>query len=227
MHVLAADIGGTFTDVVLATSDGALTVAKLLSTPGDPVDAVVAGAADVLARTNADPKRIDRVVHGTTLATNLVLERRGAPVAFIGTEGFRWMLWLGRQARVEEERYDLFFDPAPPPVPLDRTFEVRERTGAAGEVVVPLDEAQAQRVADAIAALGVTSVAICLLHSYANPAHEQRLAEICRRALPPGTVVACSSEVLPELREYERATTTIVSATVGPVMSAYLGQLGE
>ncbi|HZQ59152.1 MAG TPA: hydantoinase/oxoprolinase family protein [Acidimicrobiales bacterium] len=228
MDVLAADIGGTFTDVVLATDDGDIVVSKLLSTPADPTDAVIAGVTDVLARApSVQPTRIDRVVHGTTLATNLVLERRGAPIAFIGTEGFRWMLWLGRQARVEEERYDLFFDPAPPPVPLDRTFEVRERVGPAGEVIIPLDEEGARTVAAEVRRLGVAGVAICLLHAYANPVHEQRLAEICRNALSTGTVVACSSEVLPEVREYERATTTVVSASVGPVMSAYLDRLGS
>jgi N-methylhydantoinase A len=225
VHVLAADIGGTFTDVVLATGNGGLFVSKLLSTPADPTEAVVAGVADVLGRSGADPARIDRVVHGTTLATNLVLEQRGAPVAFIGTEGFRWMLSLGRQARVEEERYDLSFEPAPPPVPLERTFEVRERMGAAGEVVVPLDEDGARAIAAQAAHLGVAGVAICLLHAYANPGHERRLAELCREALPAGTVIACSSDVLPEVREYERATTTIVSASVGPVMSEYLDRL--
>jgi N-methylhydantoinase A len=227
VHVLAADIGGTFTDIVLAGADGTLTVAKVLSTPADPTDAVVAGVTDVLARAGAEATDIDRVVHGTTLATNLVLERKGAPVAFITTAGFRWMLWLGRQARVEEERYDLFFDPAPPPVPLDRTFEVRERVAPGGDVVVPLDERHAGDVAAQVAALGVAGVAICLLHAYANPAHEQRLASICRAALPDDVVIACSSEVLPEVREYERATTTIVSASVGPVMARYLGRLTQ
>jgi N-methylhydantoinase A len=227
VHVLAADIGGTFTDIVLATVDGEVAVAKVLSTPADPADAVIAGVEDVLARTGAAAPDIGRVVHGTTLATNLVLERRGAPVACIVTEGFRWTLPLGRQARVEAERYDLFFDPAPPPVPHDHTFEVRERLGPAGEVVVPLDEDQARAVAAAVARLGVASVAICLLHSYANPAHEHRVAAICREAMPAGTVIACSYDILPELREYERATTTIVSASVGPVMAGYLGRLTQ
>ena len=225
MHVLAADIGGTFTDIVLATDDGEVAVAKVLSTPADPTDAVIAGVADVLGRTGAAAPDIGRVVHATTLATNLVLERRGAPVACIVTEGFRWMLPLGRQARVEAERYDLCFDPAPSPVPLDHIFEVRERLGPAGEVVEPLDEDQARAVAAAVARLGVASVAICLLHAYANPAHEHRVAAICREELPEGTVVVCSFDILPELREYERATTTIVSASVGPVMAGYLGRL--
>jgi len=223
--VLAADIGGTFTDVILASEPGDLAVAKRLTTHADPTDAVIGAVRELLDRTGAAPQAIGRVVHGTTLATNVILEGRGVPVAFIGTAGFRWMLALGRQARVEAERFDLFFDPAAPPVPLSHTFEVPERIGAGGEVVVPLDEAAVRQVAFGIARLGVAGVAICLLHSFANPDHERRVARICRQVLGPAPIIAISSEVLPEIREYERATTTLMSVYVGPVMSAYLERL--
>jgi N-methylhydantoinase A len=222
--VLAADIGGTFTDVILASRSGDVAVAKRLTT-SDPTDAVIDGVRELLDRTGAAPTAIGRVVHGTTLATNVILEGRGVPVAFVGTAGFRWMLTLGRQARVEEERFDLFFDPAAPPVPLSHTFEVPERIGAGGAVVVPLDEGAVEMVASQIAGLDVAGVAICLLHSFANPDHERRVAQICREVLGPAPVIAISSDVLPEIREYERATTTLMSVYVGPVMSSYLEAL--
>ena len=137
------------------------------------------------------------------------------------------MLALGRYARVEEDRFDIFFEPPQPPVPLTSCFEVSERVTADGSVLVPLDEDGAQQVADRIAELGVDAVAVCLLHSYANPAHERRLADILRAALPAEITIVASSEVFPELREYERSTTTLMSAYVGPLMTRYLGTLEQ
>ncbi|HEY8526698.1 MAG TPA: hydantoinase/oxoprolinase family protein [Acidimicrobiales bacterium] len=220
---LAADIGGTFTDVVLADAAGGLWTTKCPTT-ADPIDGLIAGARQVLDRAGGRPADVARVVHGTTLATNVILERRGAPVAFLTTAGFGSLLELGRQARVEEERHDLFWSPTPSPVPPERTFEVPERIGPRGEVVRPLDEEAAARIVDSVAALDVAAVAICLLHAYANPDHERRLAELCRRRLP-GVLVVCSTDVLPQAREHDRAVTTVMSATVGPVMSAYLRRL--
>lgn len=224
---LASDVGGTFTDVVLTGADGRIRVAKTLTTPDDPADGLMRGVEQVLAASGTAPGEVGRFVHATTLATNVILERTGVPVAFVTTEGFRSMLALGRQARVEEERYDLAYEQPDPPVPLTRTFAVPERIAANGAVLTPLDEDAAARVADEIAALGVSAVAICLLHSYVNPAHEERLAEIVAARLPDGVPVARSSAVWPELGEYERATTTLMSAYVGPVMAAYLRRLGE
>ena len=224
---LATDVGGTFTDVVLARADGRVHVVKTLTTPGDPTEGLLRGVAQVLAEAAVEPGEVDRFVHATTLATNVILERRGVPVAFVTTQGFRSMLALGRQARVEEERFDLAFRQADPPVPLTHTFAVPERLSASGEVLVPLDEAAAQEVAGQIAALDVAAVAICLLHSYANPVHELRLREILSARLPARTPVVVSCEVWPELGEYERATTTLMSAYVGPVMAGYLNRLAD
>ncbi|MFD0691397.1 hydantoinase/oxoprolinase family protein [Actinomadura fibrosa] len=223
---LASDVGGTFTDVVLIGADGRVEVAKTLTTPDDPTEGLLRGVREVLATSGTAPSEVGRFVHATTLATNVILERTGVPVAFVTTEGFRSMLALGRQARVEEERYDLAYVQPEPPVPLTHTFAVPERIAANGEVLRPLDEGAADRVAAEIAALGVAAVAICLLHSYLNPAHEDRLAEIIAARLPAGTPVVASSSVWPELGEYERATTTLMSAYVGPVMASYLERLG-
>jgi N-methylhydantoinase A len=222
---LGTDIGGTFTDVVLATDDGRVHVAKTLTTPADPTEGLIRGVGLVLDIAGVDPGAVGRFVHATTLATNVILERRGASVAFVTTQGFRSMLALGRQARVEEERYDLAFRPGEPPVPLTHTFEVPERVSAAGSVLIPLDESAAAEVADRIAALGVAAVAICLMHSYAQPVHERRLAELLAARLPTRTSIVISADVWPELGEYERATTTLMSAYVGPVMAEYLRRL--
>ncbi|MCP2339638.1 hydantoinase/oxoprolinase family protein [Actinomadura rupiterrae] len=222
---LATDVGGTFTDVVLTGPDGRVTVAKTLTTPDDPAEGLLRGVRTALADAGAEPGEVTRFVHATTLATNVILERTGVPVAFVTTGGFRSMLALGRQARVEEDRYDRFYAQPEPPVPLTHTFTVPERIDASGAVLTPLDEDAAEAVADQIAALGVSAVAICLLHSYLNPAHERRLAEIVSARLPDGTPVVASCDVWPELGEYERATTTLMSAYVGPVMAAYLRRL--
>ncbi|MEU5878306.1 hydantoinase/oxoprolinase family protein [Spirillospora sp. NPDC047279] len=224
---LASDVGGTFTDVVLIDDDGRVQVAKTLTTPDDPAVGLLRGVRQVLDGAGVAPGRVGRFVHATTLATNVILERTGVPVAFVTTAGFTSMLALGRQARVEEERYDLAYEQPDPPVPTTHTFAVPERIGASGEVLRALDEEAAARVAGEIAALGVSAVAICLLHSYLNPAHERRLAEIIAARLPAGTPVVESAAVWPELGEYERATTTLMSAYVGPVMASYLGRLGD
>src|SRR5262245_13093625 len=221
---LGVDIGGTFTDVVVALPDGRRLAGKYLTTPGDPTEGLLGGVRDLLARSGLDAAAVGRVVHATTLATNAILARQGVPVAFITTAGFGDLLALGRQARVEEERFDLTFTPPEPPLPRAHCFEVPERIGAGGVVIEPLDEVAAGAVVAHIAGLGVQAVAICFLHSFANPAHERRMAELCRAGLPGVTVVA-SSEVWPELREYERATTTLMSAYVGPVMAGYLTSL--
>jgi N-methylhydantoinase A len=227
MKVFAGvDVGGTFTDVVLATDGGRTVVRKLLTTHDDPRTAVVEGLELALADAGAAPADVARVVHGTTLATNVILERRGGRIAFVTTAGFGDLLRLGREARVEEDRFDLFFTTPQPPVEHEDTFEVDERVSARGDVLIPLDPAHARSVAEQIAVVEPSAVAICFLHSYADPSHEELMAAACREVLGDAFVVT-SSEVWPEQREYERAMTTVMCAYVGPVMAAYLAGLGE
>ncbi|MEO8694824.1 MAG: hydantoinase/oxoprolinase family protein [Acidimicrobiales bacterium] len=222
---LGIDIGGTFTDIVVAGPDGVVSVVKQLTTPRQPADAAVAGAQIALANAGISPDRITRVVHGTTLATNAILERRDVPVAYVTTRGFGSLLQLGRHARVEDERYDLAFESPAPPVEAALTFEVAERISATGEIIDALDDAAVTALAERIGELGVRSVAVCLLHSYVNAQHERRIGDILREALGDGVDVVLSCDVWPEVREYERATTTVMSAFVGPIMSGYLTDL--
>jgi N-methylhydantoinase A len=222
---LAVDIGGTFTDIVLARADGRVAVHKVLTDRMQPDRAVLDGVRTILERERVAATDVRRVVHGTTLATNTVLERSGPPVAFVTTEGFGDLLHIGREARVEADRYDLYFTAAEPPLPRSSVFEVPERVGFRGDIVRPLDDDAALAVARAVAAAKPASVAICLLHSYVNPAHEHRVADALATVLPQEVPVVCSSEVLPEMREYERASTTLVSAYVAPVMAGYLARL--
>ena len=224
--LLGVDIGGTFTDVVVAQPGRRLVSGKYLTTPDDPTTGVLRAVSDVLVRTGVAPGDISRVAHATTLGTNVILERRGVEVAFVTTRGFRSLLTLGRGARVEEQRYDLFFNPPAPPVPPSHCFEVSERVLADGTVRLHLEDDEAEQVATAIAELRVAAVAVCFLHSYANPVNEQRMVAILRDRLPGVTIVA-SSETWPELREYERATTTLMSAYVGPIMAGYLAGLSS
>ena len=224
--MVGVDIGGTFTDVVLVAPDGHLTLGKCPTTPDDPAEGMLRGIDEVLARTGTAPAAVARIAHATTLATNVILERKGAPVAFVTTRGFRSMLTLGRAARVESQRFDLFFEIPEPPLPASHCFEVPERVGAGGVVVEPLDLEAAGEVARQVAALGVDGVALCFLHSYAYDLHERQMAAMLREALPTASVVA-SSEIWPELREYDRAATTLMSACVGPVMEGYLSDLSR
>jgi N-methylhydantoinase A len=220
------DVGGTFTDVVLASTGGDVFVGKVLTTPDDPRDGVVEGITSLVEESGIDPGCVRRVVHGTTLATNIVLQGAGDPVALVATAGFGDVLRLGREARVEEDRFDLRFTPLRPPVDPQLTFEVCERVNARGEVLEPLTDAGVADVTAALRAARPVSVAICPLHAYANPDHERRVLATCREAMPDAYVVA-SSDVCPEIREYERAMTTVVCAIVGPQMGRYLAGLEE
>ena len=224
-YALGVDVGGTFTDVVLAGPTGQVAVAKTLSTHDDPTEGILTGIRAALTAGGIAPAEVSRVVHATTLATNSILERRGVRVAHIATKGFRSMLPLGRYARVEEDRFDIYFDPPSPPIPAADCFEVPERLDARGQVLVPLDEAAVRDVAVTIRERGIRAVSIALLHAYSNPVHELRVAEILRAELPADATVVTSSSVWPELREYERSTTTLMSAYVGPVMERYLRAL--
>ena len=217
------DIGGTFTDlVVVDETTGAIRVGKVLTTAKDPAHGVEQGIQTLLDEARVAPARVRAVVHGTTLATNALIERKGARTALLTTEGFRDALEIRREGRYD--MYDLLIDPPAPLVPRHLRREVDERLWPDGSVLRPLDEAAARRVIAGLAADGVEAVAICLLHAYLNPVHERRLAELVREAMPQA-VVSCASDVVPEIREYERASTTSANVYVAPLMARYLEDL--
>ncbi len=219
---MGVDIGGTFTDIALEHDDGRFHSAKLPTTGREPERAVLEGVAAACAAAGVGPGEIGQIIHGTTLATNAIIERRGAETLFVTTEGFRDVLEMGLESRFEQ--YDLNIVKPRPLVPRARRLTVRERLDVAGEVLVALDEASVGAVLDAIAAQGIESVAIGLLHSYVNPAHEQRLRELVLVACP-GLPVSLSCEVSPEMREYQRFSTTVANAYVQPAVGAYLRRL--
>lgn len=225
MARLGIDIGGTFTDFALETVVDGHTrhfFAKVLTTPGAPELAVLEGVERVLAQAGIAPGDLQSVVHGTTLATNAVIERRGARIAFITTDGFRDTLEMGTESRYDH--YDLNVEKPAPIVPRDMRFTVAERMSAAGTVLRVLDEDTVRALLPRLDAARVEAVAIGLLHSYANPAHERRVAEILREARP-GLLLSLSCEVAPEIREYERFATVCVNAYVQPVIAGYLARL--
>jgi N-methylhydantoinase A len=212
---VGVDVGGTFTDFVLLR-DGRLRIHKRLSSPAAPESSVLDGLAE-LAATDA------AVVHGSTVATNALIQRRGAPTALITTEGFADVIEIGRQNR--PALYDLHVRRPPPLVPRDWRFEAAERVDAGGEEITPLTDAAIERVVAAVTAAPVRAVAICLLFSFLRPENERRLAAALA-ARAPHLYLSLSSEVLPEFREYERTSTTAVNAYVGPLMQGYLERLG-
>src|SRR3989440_7081819 len=216
---LGVDIGGTFTDlVVIDEATGTARVGKVLTTPKDPAHGVEEGIRALLDDAGVRPDEVRAVVHGTTLATNALIEKKGAKTALLTTEGFRDALEIGREGRYD--MYDLFIDPPPPLVPRHLRREVPERLLADGSILKTLDEAAARRALAELAREGVEALAICLLHAYVNPTHERRLSEIARE-VSPGLSVSCSSEVVPEIREYERASTTCANVYVAPLMARY------
>ena len=220
---IGADIGGTFTDVVLETPTRRHST-KVLTTYDAPERALLDGIATLLAEAKLTAADVGLVVHGTTLATNALIERRGARTALLTTEGFRDVLEMGTESRFDQ--YDIAMDKPPPLVPRRLRVPVRERTAADGAELLPLDEDGVLAAADFFRAEGVQSVAVAFLHSYANPAHEQHAGELLRAALP-GVTVSLSCEVSPEMREYERFSTTAANAYVQPVVATYLRRLDE
>ena len=219
---IGADVGGTFTDVVLIDGGGRVHTHKAPSTPPDFERGVLDAVAQLLERAGAEGGQVRQVAHGTTVATNAVLERRGARTALVTTRGFRDVLEL-RRIRAPQI-YDLFFTKPPPLVERSLRIEVGERMAADGEVLEPLTETGLGELVDRLRSEAVESVAVCLLHSYAYPAHERAVGERLRRDLP-GVPVSLSCEVLPERKEYERSATTVVNAYVRPVMERYLQSL--
>ena len=220
---LAADIGGTFTDVVLDTPSGRHT-AKVLTTPRAPEAGVFEALDRVLEQGATAAPDVDVFVHGTTLATNALIERKGARTAFLTTRGFRDILEMGLEKRFEQ--YDIFMDKPEPLVPRPLRREVDERVSARGKVLVPLDTAGVRAIAAEWRAAGIEAVAVGLLHAYAHPVHERAIREILSAELTDATI-CLSSEVCPEIREYERFSTTCANAYVRPLMSGYLLRLRE
>jgi len=215
---LAVDIGGTFTDLVLETPQGTRSH-KLLTTPDAPERAVLEGAKKLLAG-----ETLRLVLHGTTLATNALIERKGARTALLTTQGFRDSIEIAYEHRFAQ--YDLTMERPAPLVPRAMRYTVPERIAADGGVLLALDEAALHAVAEQARADGVAALAICFLHSFTNDVHERRAAEILS-ALLPGVSISLSCEVCPELREYDRASTTIANAYVRPLMDGYLARLEE
>lgn len=223
---LAIDVGGTFTDVTLAdATTGATWVAKTPSTPADLSAGFLTAVRKALALAGRTPADVLRVFHGTTTATNAILEGKTPPVALVTTAGFKYVLEIGRHDIPRHGNLYGWSKPARPITP-DRIFEVRERLDAEGGVLAPLDEDEARAVAAQIAQLGVPAVAVVFLHAYANPAHERRLLAILAETCP-GVLVSLSSEVLPQFREFERSMATALNAAVMPPVSRYVGGLRE
>jgi len=220
---LAVDIGGTFTDLALDTGARVFTL-KVLTTTRAPEEGVLEGVARILREAGLSPSDIGLLVHGTTLATNALIERKGARTALVVTEGMRDSVEMAYENRFEQ--YDVNVDRPVPLVPRALRLPVRERLASDGSVLLPLDEDSVHALAGALREAGVESIAIGLIHAYANPAHEQRVAEILQTHLPEASI-SLSSEVCPEIREYERQSTTCANAYVQPLMARYLTRLGE
>ena len=220
---LGVDIGGTFTDVVLE-KDGTLFSTKVLTTYAAPEDAIINGMHQVCAKAGIEPAQIGQIIHGTTLATNALIERRGAKTALITTEGFRDVIEMRTESRFEQ--YDLNLNLPEPLLPRHMRFTVAGRVDANGAVLIDIDRAEVEAVVDKIAAAGFESVAVGLIHSYLNPAHEQLVREVLAEKLP-GVAVSISSEVSPQMREYERFNTVVANAYIKPLMASYLGRLED
>ncbi len=220
---LAADIGGTFTDIVLDTPTGRLT-SKVLTTTRAPEQAVIDGTAAVLQRAGLAFADIGVFVHGTTLATNAIIERKGANVALIATEGFRDSLEIADEGRFDQ--YDVFIERPQPLVARKLRFTVPERVDVHGAIRLALDVDAVKAVASRIAAEKIEAVAIVLMHGYANPVHERQIAEIVK-SICPGLSISLGCEVAPEAREYERTSTVVANAYVQPLMAGYLARLNE
>jgi N-methylhydantoinase A len=218
---VGVDVGGTFTDLIVRHEDGTTEIKKVLSTPPDYDLAIIRAVTDML-ESESDP--VTEVVHGTTVATNAVLERRGALTALVTTAGFRDVLEL-RRLRIPH-MYDPFWRKPPPLVERRLRFEVDERRAVDGSVLIPLDETEVRAVADRIRDEQAESVAVCLIHSYLYPETEERVGTILREELPT-TVLSLSTEILREQREYERSATTVVNAYVRPLMASYLDRIRD
>jgi N-methylhydantoinase A len=222
---IGVDIGGTFTDVALVDdATGRIGLAKVPSTPGDLTQGVLAALGAAMKRYHVSAADVGLFSHATTVVTNAILEERGARAALITTRGFRDVLELRRSAR--GNLYDLFQDAPATLIPRRRRFEITERVGADGNIVTPLAESEIEQLLAALNAARVEAIAVSLLFSFLNPKHERRLGERLRAALP-AVPIYLSCDVLPEIKEFERTSTTAVCAYVGPILAAYLDRLGK
>lgn len=222
---LGCDIGGTFTDFVLVDDRaGEFRVFKCLTTPADPSDAVEQGIRALRAQRPGEETRIDEIIHGTTLVINAIIERKGARTGLITTRGFRDVLELGRELRYDA--YDIFSEYPEPIVPRSLRMEVAERIGSDGAVIEALDAGQVRRVLAELTGMGIESLAVCLINSYRNPAHEREIKAIVAREAPE-LFLSTSFEVLPQIREYERTCTTATNAYVKPITARYLKKLTD
>ena len=222
---IGIDVGGTFTDfVLLEDATGRTHTYKCLTTPRDPSDAIEEGLRSLESQVPGCIAGLEEVIHGTTLVINAIIERKGAHTGLLTTRGFRDVLELGREIRYSA--YDAFAQMPEPLVPRERRLEVDERVRADGSVLVPLDMAQARAAVREMVQLGVESVAVCLLNSFENPAHERALKRLLAEEFPQASV-SISYEVLPQIREYERTSTTVINAYVKPLTETYLRQLRE
>jgi N-methylhydantoinase A len=221
LNRLSVDVGGTFTDIVVETAH-CLTILKVLTTARAPEQAVLEGSLETLERAKLKPEDLDVFVHGTTLATNAIIERKGARTALVATEGFRDVLDIAYESRYNQ--YDIFLERVKPLAERNLRFTVPERVNARGHVIKPLDEVATRNIAAQIRAERVESVAIALMHAYAHPAHEARIKNILMAEIPQ-IYVSLSSEVSPEIREYERTSTVVANAYVQPLMAGYLERL--
>lgn len=218
---LGVDIGGTFTDVVLEVNGNPYST-KVLTTYAAPENAIIDGMHQVCTKAGIAPSDIGQIIHGTTLATNALIERRGAKTALITTQGFRDVIEMRTESRFEQ--YDLNLNLPEPLLPRQSRFTVPERVDARGAVLIPLDRAEVEAVVDQIAAAGYDSVAIGLMHSYLNGDHERLVAEVVAEKMP-GAMISLSCEVSPQMREYERFNTVVANAYIKPLMKSYLGRL--
>ncbi|WP_323035075.1 hydantoinase/oxoprolinase family protein [Pararhodobacter sp.] len=218
---LGVDIGGTFTDVVLEVGTARHST-KVLTTYSAPEEAILEGMHRVCAKAGVAASSIGQIIHGTTLATNALIERRGAKTALITTKGFRDVIEMRTESRFEQ--YDLNLTLPEPLLARNRRYVVTERMDARGEVLMPLERAEVEALADTLGAAGYESIAVGLLHSYVNDAHERLIAQVLAARLP-GVMVSLSSQVSPQMREYERFNTTIANAYIKPLMKSYLGRL--
>ncbi len=218
---MAVDIGGTFTDLVLEWPQGTESI-KVLTTPDAPEEGVLDGVARLLQQVAIAPHEVGLMIHGTTLATNALIERKGARTALITTDGFRDSVEIAYEHRFEQ--YDLYMERPPPLVPRHLRFTVPERVAADGEILLPLDEAALHDLAHVLASEEIESVAICFLHSYINAMHEQRAGALLSERIPD-LPITLSADVGPEIREYERMSTACANAYVQPLMAGYLRRL--
>ena len=219
---LGVDIGGTFTDLVLESSNGVQASTKVLTTYDTPEDAIITGLQTVCKQVTIQPDKISQIIHGTTLATNALIERRGAKTALITTQGFRDVIEMRTESRFEQ--YDLNLTLPAPLLTRDHRYVVNERMDANGKILIPLQKSEIDALAERLVQFGYDSIAVGLLHSYANDSHEKMIGRALADRLPD-VMISLSSEVSPQMREYERFNTTIANAYIKPLMKSYLSRL--